>query len=110
MNSADKSHKCLTDVAWGGDHSGVVSPASVGISCTAAGLDLIVCQLPQVPLWDMIYSSDKLGFRKLRLFDFYNDILIVVYPLILLIGSNIKYIWAKKMKKDPRNAQKKLLF
>lgn len=51
LGSVAKSYKCLTNVTRGGSPPSIVGPASVVISGAAAGLDLIVCKRPQVPLW-----------------------------------------------------------
>jgi hypothetical protein len=73
----------------------------VGISCAAAGLDLIVCRLSQALLWDVIHSPDKLGFSDLRL--------LISGTTSSFILSSDSFGWIK-YKMEPRNAQKKLVF
>lgn len=99
------ANACLIGVAWGDDHPD-------DLYCLWVRPDW--CWLLQIPLWNVIYRPDKLGCRKLRLIeenqiDFYNDILICCISNYFGC-SNIKYVWTKKAKVEPRNPQKKLVF
>lgn len=70
------TNACLIGVAWGGDHSGV------GISCTAAGLDLIGADYSKFPfgMWFTVLinwgSGNSDWLIEENPIDFYNDILI----------------------------------